>query len=93
MAAQAVSAAEPDAVVLTGGVAEHQPGLRAELFDGALLGARVDPARNRATGDRLISAESSRTAVVLVTCREENELARLCEETLSVGPTGAPAPS
>nr|WP_247648537.1 acetate kinase [Saccharomonospora xinjiangensis] len=90
IAAQAVSAGKPDAVVLTGGVAEHQPELRAELFGGTLLGVRIDAARNRGAGDRLISEESS-TPAVLVACREEKELARLCEEVLT-GLAGAGPP-
>lgn len=93
IAAQAVSTVEPDAVVLTGGVAEHQPELRAELFAESLLGVEVDADRNRGTGDRLISAQSSRTAAVLVTCQEELELARSGESVLADRPTHAPTSS
>ncbi|PXY36983.1 acetate/propionate family kinase [Prauserella flavalba] len=79
IAAAAVSLPALHAVVLTGGVAEHQAGLRAELFTGAHFGIRVDPVRNAADGDRVISTGGSGVAVVLIACREDLELARQTE--------------
>ncbi|GAA1965272.1 acetate kinase [Amycolatopsis minnesotensis] len=75
-----------DALVFTGGVAEHQPGLIAEL--AAKLGifdVRIDPDRLPAPGDRVLSPVRAGTRVVLVTAREDLELAKQTEAA-AVGP-------
>lgn len=92
IAAAAVSLPRRDAVVLTGGVAEHQPALRAELVEGAHLGLDIDPARNgsaRAGCDAVISPRDAPVAVAVVACREDLELARHTEDLLvGAGPSG-----
>lgn len=75
--AQAMALDRLDAVVFTGGVAEHQPGLVSELVAGsASSGVAVDPRRERATGDEVISPASAATQVLVVTAREDLEIAR-----------------
>jgi acetate kinase len=66
-----------DAVVLTGGVAEHQPGLVAELVGGlGLFGVSVDADRLRDNGDRIVSPAEAAVRVLVVTAREDLEIAR-----------------
>ncbi|MEU6641832.1 acetate/propionate family kinase [Saccharomonospora sp. NPDC046836] len=91
IAAQAVSLAVVDAVVFTGGVGEHQPWLRAEVFAGAHFGIEVDPVRNVAGGDRAIGAGGG-AEVLVITSREDLELAREAEKVLAGTPLGAPTP-
>ncbi|GAB3490108.1 acetate/propionate family kinase [Amycolatopsis cihanbeyliensis] len=75
-----------DAVVFTGGVAEHQPVLLGRLLDGlAVLGLHADRPRLAAAGDRLISP-AGRVPVLLVAAREELELARHAELLLATEP-------
>lgn len=89
IAAAAVSLERLDAVVLTGGVAEHHAWLREELFAPPQLGIVLDPDRNAAAGDRAISAEGARVPVLVVTCREDLELARDTERLLAGQRAGA----
>ena len=67
-----------DLVVFTGGIGEHQPGVRAELARSlSFLGVELDDESNRAAqGDALISATSSRVPVVVVTAREDVQIVR-----------------
>lgn len=75
--AMAVALDRVDAVVFTGGVAEHQPGLVAELAAGAeVLGLTVDPDLMRASGDRVVSRRDTTPRVLVVTAREDLEIAR-----------------
>lgn len=78
--AAAMSLDRLDAIVFTGGVAEHQPGLIGELAGLlGLLGASVDPARLRGDGDRVISPDSAPVRLLCLRAREELELARGAE--------------
>lgn len=87
--AVSASLARLDALVFTGGVAEHQPDLIAELVSGLrLLGVAVDPIRLRGTGDRVISPARSRVPVLLVTAREDLEMARQATNLLTGYATG-----
>ncbi|TNC24808.1 acetate/propionate family kinase [Amycolatopsis alkalitolerans] len=75
--AAAMSLQRLDAVVFTGGVAEHQPELLAELAGGlSLLRVEIDASRLAGEGDRLISPPGARVAVFTITAREDLELAR-----------------
>ncbi|WP_236790890.1 acetate/propionate family kinase [Amycolatopsis sp. GM8] len=92
--AAAMSLDRLDAVVFTGGVAEHQPDLIGELVGGlSLLGLQIDTARLAGEGDRLVSPPGARVALFTITAREDLELAR--EATALLGVTaqapGAPA--
>jgi acetate kinase len=79
IAAMAAALGGLDALVFTGGIGEHQPRVRAEAAAGlAFLGVAIDPDGNdRATeGDADISAASSRVRTLVVTAREDAEMAR-----------------
>jgi acetate kinase len=73
-----------DALVFTGGVGENSFRLRADVCAGlgflgiALLGA----ANDRQQGDALVSAPGEQTAVLVVTAREDLEIARHVRELL-----------
>lgn len=70
---------ELHAVVLTGGVGQHSAVLRAAALDGlSRLGIVLDPSRNeaRASGARVVSADDSEVAVLVVPTDEEWEIAR-----------------
>lgn len=67
-----------DVLAFTGGIGEHQAPVRAEATAGlAFLGVAIDPARNdAATGDADISAQPGGVRTVVVTAREDLEIAR-----------------
>ncbi len=74
-----------DAVVLTGGMGEHIPVLRARLIgELAWLGAELDEAANRAGGPCL-TKPSSRFPVLVLATDEEQVLARAAQEVLAAG--------
>jgi acetate kinase len=73
-----------DAVVFTGGVAEHQASLLAEVLDGlGTLGVHAVPSRVAGAGDRSVSADGALVTVLVVAAREDLELARGAQELLS----------
>ena len=89
IAAARVSLDRLDALVLTGGVAEHQPALMAELVDGlAHLGLAVTPNAARGPWDLVISPETARTRVLLIEAREDFEIAHQVDLARVVGVTG-----
>jgi len=67
-----------DVIVFTGGVGEHHPAIRAGAAEGlAFLGISVDPERNAASSaDGEISGEGATVRSVVVTAREDIEIAR-----------------
>jgi acetate kinase len=67
-----------DAVAFTGGIGENSASLRAACLRGLeFLGIEVDPGRNEAgTGDRTVSAESSKVTVLALATNEELIVAR-----------------
>lgn len=74
-----------DLLVMTGGVGEHSPWLRAEAGRAlGFLGVAVDPDRNAsATGDDDISAAGAAARTVVVTAREDLEIRRQVRELLA----------
>jgi acetate kinase len=81
-----------DVLVLTGGIGEHVPLVRAAVV-GRLghLGVAVDEDLNaRATGDADISARGAGASTVVVTAREDVEIAR---QTRAPRPDAAQEPS
>ncbi len=68
-----------DVLVFTGGVGEHAPAIRQRAADGlGFLGVAVDAAANAATtADGDITAEGAAVRTVVVTAREDLEIARL----------------
>ncbi len=77
IAAMAAAMDGLDVLAFTGGIGEHQPEVRAEAAAGlAFLGVAVDPARNAAaTGDADISASPGGVRTMVITAREDVEIA------------------
>ena len=73
-----------DALVFTGGAGEHSPRLRSDVCAGlGFLGLEIETyANDRARGDSLVSATDARAAVLVVTAREDIEIARHVRELL-----------
>jgi acetate kinase len=85
VAAMAATMGGLDAVVFTGGVGERAAEVRALACEAlAFLGVELDPAVNAgAEGDAVLSPPGARAAAVLVTAREDIEIARQVRATLS----------
>lgn len=72
-----------DALVFTGGVGEGAPAIRARAVARlGFLGLRVDPERNAVAGGDAVVSPGGEPAVVVVTAREDLEIARQVRETL-----------
>jgi acetate kinase len=81
--AMVASAGGLDVLVFTGGMGEHSPTLRAAAADRlGYLGVRLDPSANEAHTDTDISAEDADVRTVVVTAREDVEVAREVRRTL-----------
>ncbi|HLQ57470.1 MAG TPA: acetate/propionate family kinase [Streptosporangiaceae bacterium] len=78
IAAMAAAMNGLDVLAFTGGIGEHQPAVRAEAAAGlAFLGVAVDPARNAAAAaDADISASPGGARTLVITAREDVEIAR-----------------
>jgi acetate kinase len=74
-----------DALVFTGGVGEHQPSIRASAAEGlGFLGVAVDPEVNAATtGDGDVSTGAAAVRTLVVTAREDVEIARQVRRVLA----------
>jgi len=74
-----------DALVFTGGIGEHDPAVRSRLAaDLSFLGVAVDDDRNsEARGDADISGEGSEVQVLVITAREDLEIARGARSALA----------
>lgn len=84
IAAMTASLGGLDVLVFTGGVGEHSPEVRAAATDGLdYLGVTIDDSLNRAaTGDGIISAPGAHVSTLVVTAREDLEIARHTRETV-----------
>ena len=73
-----------DALVFTGGVGERAPAIRAAAAEGlGFLGIEIDPSANRsAEGDADISAADALVRALVITSREDLEIARQTREAL-----------
>jgi acetate kinase len=78
IAAMAAALEGLDALVFTGGVGEHSAAVREHAVAGlAFLGVGLDDARNQAAhGDTEISADDSAGRTLVITAREDLEIAR-----------------
>jgi acetate kinase len=78
IAAMAAAMNGLDALVFTGGIGEHQPAVRAEAAAGlTFLGVRIDPPRNDVTTcDAEITAHGAAVRTLVITAREDIEIAR-----------------
>lgn len=75
-----------DVLVFTGGVGENSPEVREYAAAGlSFLGVAVDPATNRASGDREISGSSATVRTLVVAAREDLEIARQVRHVLEAG--------
>jgi len=74
-----------DALVFTGGVGEHAPIVRSLTADGlGFLGVALDPGRNDAgPEDRAISPDGAAVQVLVLTAREDLEIAHEVREVLA----------
>jgi acetate kinase len=74
-----------DVLAFTGGVGEHAPEVRAAAVDGlGFLGLGLDPVANGAAeGDADVSAQGAEARTVVVTAREDLEIARDVRRALS----------
>jgi acetate kinase len=88
IAAMAVSLDRLDAVVFTGGVGEHAPAIRARTAEGlGLLGLTLDAERNAASDtDADISEADARVRTLVVSAREDIEIARQVRHLLGTAP-------
>jgi len=73
-----------DALVFTGGIGEHQPALRALAAEGlSYLGVALDDeANSQATGDAEVSRAGAACRAIVVTAREDLQIARLVRRAL-----------
>jgi acetate kinase len=72
-----------ECLVFTGGVGENAPAVRAAAADGlGYLGVRVDPDRNAANADAEIGSPTAVVRTLVVTAREDIEIARQVRELL-----------
>ena len=81
VAAMATALGGLDLVCFTGGIGEHSADVRAAVGQRLeWLGLGIDGHRNAASevGDRLISPEGAQVRAVVVTAREDLEIARQC---------------
>ena len=80
-----------DALAFTGGIGEHAPAVRAAAATGlAFLGVAVDEdSNNAAQGDADISASGSAVRTVVITAREDLEIARQARAVLREQQEGA----
>ncbi len=66
-----------EAIAFTGGIGENSAPLREQCCTGLeFLGIALDPARNAAAGDRVVSAETSKVTVFALSTNEELIVAR-----------------
>jgi acetate kinase len=83
IAAMAAAMNGVDALVFTGGIGEHDPPIRAAAVAGlGFLGVNIDAARNDATADAIISGDSTAVPVLVITAREDIEIARQSRKVL-----------
>jgi acetate kinase len=90
IAAMAAAMGGLDALVFTGGVGERAPTIRAAATERlAFLGIEVDANANRsAAGDAEISARGAPVRALVITSREDLEIARQTREALGPGSRG-----
>ena len=88
--AMAAGAGGLDVLVMTGGIGEHSPEVRADVAEGLThLGLAVDAAANAdPAGDIDVSAPGARARTVVVTAQEDREVARATARLLAAPPPG-----
>ena len=92
IAAMAAAMNGLDGLVFTGGIGEHNPAIRAAAAaDLGFLGISVDADRNQATADAVISGPETAVSALVITAREDIEIARQARNVLARPPDGARA--
>jgi acetate kinase len=88
IAAMAASMGGVDAIAFTGGVGEHAPEVRRRAVDGlGFLGVALDPNLNAAAdGDAVVGISGGSVGSVVVTAREDIEVARQVRAALETRP-------
>lgn len=83
VAAMAAAAGGIDVLVLTAGIGERSPRVRERVCGRlAFLGVAIDPALNRAEGDRDIAVPAAPVRVAVIRAREELVAARAAREVV-----------
>ena len=84
IAAMAAAMNGLDALVFTGGIGEHQSAVRAQAAGLSFLGVAVDQdANRRATADADVSAPAAAVRTLVITAREDLEIARQARAALA----------
>jgi acetate kinase len=84
IAAMAAAMDGLDVLVFTGGIGEHNPAVRAAATEGLrFLGAAIDPGRNGAMADADISEPGAVVRTLVITAREDIEIARQSRAVLA----------
>jgi len=84
IAAMAAAMNGLDVLVFTGGIGEHSTQVRAAAATGLeFLGVALDPDRNQATADAIISTDGSAATALVITAREDLEMARQARRVLA----------
>jgi acetate kinase len=93
VAAMSAAMGGVDAIVFTGGVGENSAEIRGRSMDGlAFLGVAVDPRLNASgSADREIGAPGAAVRTLVISAREDLEIARQVRELLTAVPHGAAA--
>ena len=88
IASMAASLGGLDAIAFTGGVGEHAAEIRERAAAGLeFLGIEIDPDRNAAAGgDTIISTAPSRVVALLISAREDLEIADQTRRALTPAP-------
>jgi acetate kinase len=83
IAAMAAAMDGLDAIAFTGGIGEHNPAIRAAVAAGlGFLGISIDPGRNGAAADAIISDPGATVPSLVITAREDIEIARQARHVL-----------
>jgi acetate kinase len=90
IAAMAAAMNGLDALVFTGGIGEHQPRVRAAAAGSlGFLGVSIDSGRNHdASSDAIISGSAAPVAVLVISAREDLEIARQSRAVLNQAVSG-----
>jgi acetate kinase len=89
IAAMAAAMNGLDALVFTGGIGEHNPAIRAAAAAGLeFLGISTDADCNQAVPDAVISGPAAPVVSLVVTAREDVEIARQAREVISRNANG-----
>ncbi|HTX85866.1 MAG TPA: acetate/propionate family kinase [Streptosporangiaceae bacterium] len=84
IAAMAAAMNGLDVLVFTGGIGEHNPAVRARAAEGlGFLGIGIDSERNLATADAVISRAPAAVTALVITAREDVEMARQARQVLA----------